>query len=116
MSSSRDSGLTYPWGVLQSSCFGHTPGAYCGRKRISHIQSPQKESSKIEPGALTLAVEGMSCGHCKLAIVGEASRVSGVDWVEVDLETKLVHVRGRDVDDGAVVTAIDEAGYEAVAA
>lgn len=80
------------------------------------MQSPQHETTKIDPTALTLAVEGMSCGHCKLAIVGEVSRVSGVDSVEVDLDTKLVHVRGTDVDDAAVVSAIDEAGYEAVAA
>jgi copper chaperone len=66
--------------------------------------------------ALTLAVEGMSCGHCKVAITGEVSRVSGVDSVEVDLDTKLVHVRGTAVDATAVVSAIDEAGYDAVAA
>jgi copper chaperone len=80
------------------------------------MQSPQNESTKIEPRALTLAVEGMSCGHCKLAITDEVSQVSGVKSVEVDLDTKLVRVRGTDVDEAAVVSAIDEAGYEAVAA
>ena len=78
--------------------------------------SGQRESTGPEPPALTLAVEGISCGHCKLAITTEVSRVSGVDSVEVDLETKLVNVRGTDVDETAVVSAIDEAGYEAVAA
>jgi copper chaperone CopZ len=34
----------------------------------------------------------------------------------VDLATKLVLVRGAEVDDAAVVAAIDEAGYDAVAA
>jgi copper chaperone len=80
------------------------------------MQPPQNESTKIEPRALTLAVEGMSCGHCKLAITDEVSQVSGVKSVEVDLDTKLVRVRGTDVDEAAVVSAIDEAGYEAVAA
>jgi copper chaperone len=80
------------------------------------VQSPQSESTTVEPKTLTLAVEGMSCGHCRLVIVAEVSRVSGVESVEVDLDTKLVHVRGTDVDDAAVVGAIDEAGYEAVAA
>ena len=61
-------------------------------------------------------VDGMSCGHCKLAITDEVSQVSGVDSVDVDLEAKLVSVRGADVDTGAVVEAIDEAGYDAVAA
>jgi copper chaperone len=65
---------------------------------------------------LTFVVEGMSCGHCKLAIVDEVSRVSGVDSVDVDLDSKLVRVRGNDVDDAAVIGAIDEAGYDAEAA
>jgi copper chaperone len=65
---------------------------------------------------LTFEVGGMSCGHCELAITGEVSQVSGVDSVEVDLETKLVRVRGADVDVQHVIGAIDEAGYEAVAA
>jgi copper chaperone len=62
------------------------------------------------------SVDGMSCRHCKVAITDEVSRVSGVDSVDVDLDAKLVRVRGADVDAGDVVGAIDEAGYEAVAA
>jgi copper chaperone len=65
---------------------------------------------------LTLAVEGMSCGHCKLAITDHVERVAGVESVEVDLDAKRVEVRGTDVDEAAVVSAIDEAGYEAVRA
>ena len=34
----------------------------------------------------------------------------------MDLDTKLVRVRGADVDADDVVSAIDEAGYEAVVA
>ena len=72
--------------------------------------------SQTQPNLLTLAVAGMSCDHCKAAITDEVTRVSGVASVEIDLDTKLVHVRGTDVDDAAVVSAIDEAGYEALAA
>ena len=66
--------------------------------------------------ALTLVVEGMSCEHCKVAITGEVSRVSGVESVDVDIDAKRVRVHGADLDAGAVVDAIDEAGYDAVAA
>ena len=62
---------------------------------------------------LTYAVAGMSCSHCEAAITSEVSGVSGVESVDVDLERKLVVVRGDDVDDAAVRAAIDEAGYEA---
>jgi len=59
-------------------------------------------------------VPGMSCAHCKHAVKAEVSRVAGVESVDVDLESKLVTVRGREVSDSAVREAIDEAGYEAV--
>jgi copper chaperone len=72
--------------------------------------------TNTEPTVLTLAVEGMSCEHCRLAITDEVSGVSGVDSVEVDLDRKLVHVGGTDVDESAVIGAVDEAGYDAVAA
>ena len=45
----------------------------------------------------------------------EVGKVDGVVAVAVDLEAKLVRVRG-DADETAVVAAIDEAGYDAVAA
>jgi copper chaperone len=80
------------------------------------MHSRQDEGTNLAPMPLTFVVEGMSCEHCKLAITEEVSRVSGVDSVEVDLDSKLVRVRGTAVDDVAVVDAIDEAGYEAVTA
>ena len=79
-------------------------------------QPRQDESVNTESTGRTLAVEGMSCGHCELAITEEVTRVAGVESVDVNLETKLVHVRGTDVDEAAVVSAISEAGYGAVAA
>ncbi len=62
---------------------------------------------------ISYTVGGMSCGHCKAAIEGEVGRVPGVEFVEADLETKLVLVRGEGLEDEALRAAIDEAGYEA---
>ena len=62
---------------------------------------------------ITYTVLGMHCGHCKQAVSGELRDVTGVDAVEVDLDTKLVTVRGHDLDDAALRAAIEEAGYEA---
>jgi copper chaperone CopZ len=58
-------------------------------------------------------VPDMSCGHCKQAVTEEISKVAGVEGVDVDLDTKLVLVRGEGLDDAAVRAAIEEAGYEA---
>jgi len=63
---------------------------------------------------VTYSVPAMSCGHCRAAITAEVSAVAGVDSVDVDLDTKVVRISGESLDDPALVTAIDEAGYEAV--
>ena len=62
---------------------------------------------------LTYRVPGMRCGPCQAAVEQELATVRGVEEVEVDLEAKLVVVRGRGLDDAALRAAIVEAGYEA---
>jgi copper chaperone len=65
---------------------------------------------------LTYLVAGVTCDHCKAAVTEEVGQVPGVSAVDVDLESKLVRIHGADVDRAAVVAAIHEAGYDAVAA
>jgi copper chaperone len=61
---------------------------------------------------ITYSVPAMHCAHCERAVKEEVGAVAGVDSVDVDLETKLVSVRGDAVDDAAVRAAIAEAGYD----
>ncbi len=61
---------------------------------------------------VTYRVPGMTCGHCKAAVIEELTGVTGVEAVAVDLESKLVQVTGQPLDDSALRAAIDEAGYE----
>jgi copper chaperone len=63
----------------------------------------------------TYSVPGISCGHCRVAITGEVGRLRGVSSVEVDLDAKRVTVTGPAIDDNAVRTAIDDAGYDIAA-
>ena len=63
--------------------------------------------------SVTYAVPAIHCAHCALSIREEVSEVEGVDDVAVDLESKLVTVSGRGLDDAALRAAIVEAGYEA---
>ena len=58
-------------------------------------------------------VPAIHCAHCATSIREEVSEVDGVDDVAVDLDTKLVTIRGRPLDDAALRAAIAEAGYEA---
>lgn len=59
-----------------------------------------------------LLVPGMTCGHCEAAVKTEVGKVAGVTNVAVDLETKLVTVTGLGLDHAALVSAVDEAGFE----
>ena len=61
----------------------------------------------------TYNVPAIHCAHCEMSIREEVSEVEGVEDVAVDLETKLVTVSGRTLDDVALRAAIEEAGYEA---
>ena len=65
---------------------------------------------------ITYSVPGVSCGHCQTAITAEVTGVRGVDSVDVDLDTKLVRISGENLDDAALIAAIDEAGYDATRA
>ena len=65
--------------------------------------------------ATTYLVTGMTCDHCKVAVTDEVTKVPGVAAVSVHLGTKLVRIDGG-ADHAAVIAAIDEAGYDAVAA
>ena len=62
---------------------------------------------------ITYSVPGMSCAHCKQAVSSELHDVPGVESVDVDLDTKVVTVRGVRLEDTALRAAIEEAGYEA---
>lgn len=77
--------------------------------------SPHAPSASTE-APLTYVVAGMTCAHCKAAVTEEVTKVAGVKAVDVDLDSKLVAVHGSDVAPATVVAAIDEAGYDAVAA
>jgi copper chaperone len=76
----------------------------------------RQTSQQTASDTATYLVAGMTCDHCKVAVTGEVTKVPGVASVEGDLDTKLVRVHGTDVDEAAVVAAIDEAGYDAVTA
>jgi copper ion binding protein len=57
------------------------------------------------------SVKGMTCEHCVRSVTEEVSEVSGVESVDVDLDSGRLVVRG-DVADEAVRAAVSEAGYE----
>jgi copper chaperone len=60
----------------------------------------------------TYIVTGMTCGHCVASVTEEVGEISGVDDVEVVLETGALTVTSsRPLEDAAVRAAVEEAGY-----
>ena len=64
---------------------------------------------------ITIKVEGMSCGHCQMAVTKAISGLEGVSSVDVDLEKGEAAVsydpQATDID--AIKKAVNDAGYKA---
>jgi copper chaperone len=59
----------------------------------------------------TYQVAGMSCGHCRAAVIEEISALTGVGEVDVELSTGHMTVPSdRPLPRSAVAAALDEAG------
>ena len=69
---------------------------------------------------VTVAVEGMTCGHCVNAVTKEVSALEGVNEVTVDLEPKgqsrVTISAEAEISQSDVAEAIAEAGYSVVEA
>jgi copper chaperone CopZ len=60
----------------------------------------------------TLTVKGMTCDHCEQTVEEAIEDVAGVRTVKADRSAKQVTVHG-DADPEALVTAVEDAGYDA---
>ena len=61
----------------------------------------------------TYTVQGMTCGHCVSSVSEEVREIPGVETVDVVLETGALTVTSnQDLDDAAVLAAVEGAGYQ----
>jgi copper chaperone len=62
----------------------------------------------------TLAVEGMTCGHCAMRVSEALKGVDGVKSANVNLEKKEVDVEfeKKKVEDKVLIAAVEKAGYK----
>lgn len=61
----------------------------------------------------TYTVTGMTCGHCVSSVTEEVQEIPGVESVDVVLETGAVNITSAGpIDDAAVRSAVEEAGYQ----
>lgn len=88
---------------------GYEPGK-------NYTEEEQKVSTETEGEKIMkkeLKVEGMSCNHCRQAVINALSKVDGVTLADVDLGTKTAWVASAGpIDDNALIKAVEDAGYK----
>ena len=61
----------------------------------------------------TIAVQGMSCGHCVAAVKGALTRLDGVEVRDVKIGSATVAYDPAKVSTDQIAGAIAEEGYQA---
>ncbi len=61
----------------------------------------------------TLQVTGMACDGCEQTVTDTLEELEGVSSATADHEADEVNVEHDGVDDATIVSAIEDAGYEA---
>lgn len=61
----------------------------------------------------TIAVQGMSCGHCVAAVKGALARLDGVEVRDVKIGSATVAYDPAKVSTDQIAGAIAEEGYQA---
>ena len=75
----------------------------------------EKAGYRVGERSVQLQVEGMTCASCVSRVEKALKQVPGVVSAEVNLATETAEVRfaGRDSDLGALMSAVERAGYAA---
>ncbi|MBQ2592500.1 MAG: heavy-metal-associated domain-containing protein [Candidatus Riflebacteria bacterium] len=63
----------------------------------------------------TIKVDGMHCNHCKMRVEKALKALTGVTSAVVNLEAKTAEIESSaEIDDLAINTAIDDAGFKVI--
>ena len=82
----------------------------CGHDHEEHAHHDHEEH-RAEPKTKTYKVFGMNCSHCKACVEKAVFALDGVVFAVADVAKKELVVEGS-VDEAALKTAIEDAGFE----
>lgn len=60
----------------------------------------------------TIAIEGMSCGHCTGRVEKALGALEGVKVIEVSVDKKHAIVEAEGVADAVLTETVEDAGYD----
>lgn len=69
-----------------------------------------KKTGRASAADMEIAVSDIHCRHCKITLEGVLGGIPGVDWVDVDVQRRLVRIKGK-VEKQEITKKIKEAGY-----
>ena len=87
--------------------------AHWCKERYNNPGELQEEERTMAIKKETFTVEGMSCGHCKMAVEKEVKALPGMLSAAVDLSAKSLTVEydGDKTNPAAIRMAVEEAGF-----
>lgn len=94
-------------------------GESCGCHEHGEHGHHEHHHEHSEPVSKTYRVNGMNCSHCKACVEKAVRPLDGVVFAEADVASKSLHVEWHDdddIDETALKTAVEEAGFEFVGA
>ena len=94
-------------------------GGSCGCHEHGEHDHHEHHHEHAEPVSKTYRVNGMNCSHCKACVEKAVRPLDGVVFAEADVASKSLHVEWHDdddIDETALKTAVEEAGFEFVGA
>lgn len=86
-------------------------GGLIGQHLRNRVAKQETRKASAMKSAITLRVDGMTCGGCANNVRKAANAVAGVETVLVDLKAKTVSINGPNLDAKTIAKAIEEKGY-----
>ena len=77
-----------------------------------HLKSKAMNFSLDTSNVITVKVEGMTCNHCKMNVEKGISTISGVEKVDVDLNSKTATITGKSFSIDDIKNVVESRGYE----
>ena len=56
-------------------------------------------------------ITGMTCNHCKQTATEAIENCTGVEKVEIDLDSGKAYIQGSDINDDEIITSIKSVGF-----
>ncbi|MGB0391686.1 MAG: permease [Salibacteraceae bacterium] len=79
--------------------------------RIQYIPKKLKLEN-MNDNEKVFAVNGMTCNHCKSSVETNLSKLENIDFVEVDLANKVVHVKGNQINNSKIEDTLQNLGFD----